>query len=172
MDKLLKKLHEKELDDEMDATLLQEQVSMIIASIIEKKKEIETSSTSDSEDKDNKSVTVFDKYMSRASQLEKDLINNRFDSLKPVEVESILKKYDEIRKKLEKAKLFSELMSGMYHGVPVVNSTEIDPEDLKLFNALQLRKLTKAYDKAENLDNIVNQISTIEAEIIMTTKKI
>ena len=172
LDKLIKKLHEKEMDTEMDSTLLQEQVSMIIASILEKKDEIETPSVLDNEKKDNKSVTVYDKYMSRASQLKKDLINNRFDNLKPVEVESILKEYDEVRKELEKAKLFSELMSGMYHGVPVVNSTEIDPEDLKLFNALQLRKLTKAYDKAENLDNIVNQISTIEAEIIMTTKKI
>ena len=173
IDKLTKQLHETESDEEMDNTLLETRASMIIASIIDAKKETEQTSDSESvEENDHKSTTIYDKYSLRLSQLKKDLEHNRIDDLKPAEVEKLMQDYDEIRKSLEKAHLFSELMSGLYKGAPVVNSTEIDADDLRSLNPLQLRKLTKAYDKAENLDNIVYQISTIEAEIAMTIKSL
>jgi hypothetical protein len=173
IDKFTKQLHETESDEEMDNTLLEARASMIIAGIIDSKKETEQTSDSESvEENDHKSTTIYDKYSLRLSQLKKDLEHNRIDDLKPAEVEKLMQDYDEIRKSLEKAHLFSELMSGLYKGSPVVNSTEIDADDLRSLNPLQLRKLTKAYDKAENLDNIVYQISTIEAEIAMTIKSL
>ena len=92
--------------------------------------------------------------------------SNQLDDLKPKEINSLMAEYNDIRLILENAYIFAELMAGRYKGMEVFADTKIDDNDLLRLNPGQLKKLAMAYDKAGNLDDIVNQISTIQAQKI------
>ena len=163
IDKLTKQLRETKSDEEVATTDLQERAARIISNIINDKKEIEEPSVLDfEENKDRKSMMVYDKYLLRISQIKNDVNHNCLNSLKPAEVENLMREHEALGKSLARAHLFSELMAGYYKGSPIGNGTKIDSDDLRSLNPLQMHKLTKAYEK------ILDQLRTIQTEQRMT----
>lgn len=165
VDNLLKQLHSTDdFDKSYDDSIRQAKISSLIAALF---------SASPNEEKDppvktdeKKNLTLFDKYSSKFSAFRKTIQSNQLDDLKPKEINSLMAEYNDIRLILENAYIFAELMAGKYKGVEVFADTKIDDNDLMRLNPGQLKKLAIAYDKAGNLDNIVNQISTIQAQKI------
>ena len=85
--------------------------------------------------------------------------------LKPNEIKSLIDENNDVKMLLENAYLYSELMAGRYKGKEVFSDTKIDDADLLRLSPEQLKKLTIAYSNAGSLENIVNQISTVQAQL-------
>lgn len=157
IDKLIKQIkNDGNFDRNFDEPILQAKVSSIIAALFssDDKKEM------DSSIQEKKDISLFDRYALKFSTISKNILNNKLDDLKPNEIKSLISENDNLKILLENAYLFSELMSGRYKGIEVFNDTKIDESDLDRLNSSQLKKLILAYEKADNLDNIVGQIST------------
>lgn len=157
IDKLIKQIkNDGNFDRNFDEPILQAKVSSIIAALFssDDKKEM------DSSIQEKKDISLFDRYALKFSTISKNILNNKLDDLKPSEIQSLISENDNLKVLLENAFVFSELMSGRYKGKEVFSDTKIDEADLDRFNSNQLKKLITAYEKATNLGNIVNQIST------------
>lgn len=165
VDKLLKQLHSTDdFDKSYDDSIRQAKVSSLIAALFSARPNDEEDQPIKTDDKKN--LTLFDKYSSKFSAFRKTMQSNQLDDLKPKEINSLMAEYNDIRLILENAYIFAELMAGRYKGITVFADTKIDDNDLMRLNPGQLKKLAIAYDKAGNFDDIVNQLSTIQAQKI------
>lgn len=164
IDKLLKQLRsDEDFDRNFDEPILQAKISSLIAALFSAKSDEEDPTPEKVEIKKN--VSLFDKYYLKFSAIRKTIQSNKFDELKPNEIKSLIDENNDVKMLLENAYLYSELMAGRYKGKEVFSDTKIDDADLLRLSPEQLKKLTIAYSNAGNLENIVNQISTVQAQL-------
>lgn len=164
IDKLLKQLRsDEDFDRNFDEPILQAKISSLIAALFSAKSDEEDPTPEIVEIKKN--VSLFDRYYFKFSAIRKTIQSNKFDELKPNEIKSLIDENNDVKMLLENAYLYSELMAGRYKGKEVFSDTKIDDADLLRLSPEQLKKLTIAYSNAGNLANIVNQISTVQAQL-------
>lgn len=164
IDKLLKQLRsDEDFDRNFDEPILQAKISSLIAALFSAKSDEEDPVPEKVEVKKN--VSLFDKYYLKFSAIRKTIQSSKFDELKPNEIKSLIDENNDVKMLLENAYLYSELMAGRYKGKEVFSDTKIDDAELLRLSPEQLKKLTIAYSNAGNLANIVNQISTVQAQI-------
>lgn len=164
IDKLLKQLRsDEDFDRNFDEPILQAKISSLIAALFSAKSDEEDPTPEKVEIKKN--VSLFDRYYLKFSAIRKTIQSNKFDELKPNEIKSLIDENNDVKMLLENAYLYSELMAGRYKGKEVFSDTKIDDADLLRLSPEQLKKLTIAYSNAGSLENIVNQISTVQAQL-------
>lgn len=164
IDKLLKQLRsDDDFDRNFDEPILQAKISSLIAALFSAKAEEEEPAPEKVEIKKN--ISLFDKYYLKFSAIRKTIQSNKFDELKPSEIKSLIAENNDVKMLLENAYLYSELMAGKYKDKEVFSDTKIDDADLLRLSPDQLKKLMIAYSNVGNLTNIVNQISTVQAQL-------
>ena len=171
IDKLVKTIHELEKNNGeiKNESLNQAKTSSIIADIISAKLSngTEEKETKAEKDVEHKASTVYEKYNQKISTLKNELEHNRIDDLKPEEVLKLLEEQEGLRKALDTAYLFAELISGKYKEESITDNTNISNEDLQKLNVPQLKKLKKIFSKENGFERIYAQIKNVESEIIM-----
>lgn len=164
IDKLLKQLRsDDDFDRNFDEPILQAKISSLIAALFSAKVEEQEPAPEKVEIKKN--ISLFDKYYLKFSAIRKTIQSNKFDELKPSEIKSLIAENNDVKMLLENAYLYSELMAGRYKDKEVFSDTKIDDADLLRLSPDQLKKLMIAYSNVGNLTNIVNQISTVQAQL-------
>lgn len=163
IDKLLKQLRsDDDFDRNFDEPILQAKISSLIAALFSAKAEEEPAPE---KVEIKKNISLFDKYYLKFSAIRKTIQSNKFDELKPSEIKSLIAENNDVKMLLENAYLYSELMAGKYKDKEVFSDTKIDDADLLRLSPDQLKKLMIAYSNVGNLTNIVNQISTVQAQL-------
>lgn len=164
IDKLLKQLRsDDDFDRNFDEPILQAKISSLIAALFSAKVDEQEPAPEKVEIKKN--ISLFDKYYLKFSAIRKTIQSNKFDELKPSEIKSLIAENNDVKMLLENAYLYSELMAGRYKDKEVFSDTKIDDADLLRLSPDQLKKLMIAYSNVGNLTNIVNQISTVQAQL-------
>ena len=113
--------------------------------------------------------TVYDKYNLRMQSLWNDVDHGKLETLSVDEVQNLMEQNKRLQEKLKSAYLYSELSSGLYHGIGYGSEEELSEKDLNLLSAKQVHDIKARLMESEkkgygNFSAMIGQLIEREKE--------